>query len=360
LKNYLTAGIRVSRLIRLVSKNSISFHPKYLLRFVFLLQSALWTEVFARIEWKRYGKKIHSIPVPEDPIFIIGHWRTGSTLLHQILNLDPNLTAPTLFQVAEPECFICSYRYYKPLFSALISKKRPMDNVRLGMNEPQEDEYAIYRITDFSPLERLVFPKDQGYFIMDYPSFLPVDEKEKQAWEEQLCNYFRKLCFLNMKTIISKNPFNSFRIKELSVLFPKARFIHIVRHPFEVVPSTVNMWRIVLKQNKLNGKGSDPGIEEVTKGLEKLLKTIEKDTTVIPLSNYYEMRFEDLEADPLAEIKKIYTRFHMPIDDQLCQKIQSFIDNLTPYKKNEFQLAEDEKGLIHKYLDHHMQFFNYQ
>ena len=54
------------------------------------------------IERKLFGKKIDSFSCPDGPIFIIGHWRTGTTLLHQLMNLDPNLAAPTLFQVAEP------------------------------------------------------------------------------------------------------------------------------------------------------------------------------------------------------------------------------------------------------------------
>jgi omega-hydroxy-beta-dihydromenaquinone-9 sulfotransferase len=360
LKNYLTAGIGLSRLVRLARKNSISCHPKYLLRFLFLLQSALWSELFSCIERKRYGKKIGSTPVPEDPIFIIGHWRTGTTLLHQLLNLDPNLAAPTLFQVAEPNCFICSYRYYLPVFSAMVSENRPMDNVRIGMNEPQEDEYAIYRITDFSPIERLVFPKNSDYFLLDYTSFLPENEKERKEWEEQLRSYFRKLYFFHGKTIVSKNPFNSLRIKELATIFPKARFIHIVRHPFEVVPSTIHMWKIVFDQNKLNRKGSDPGIEEVAKGLYKVLTTIEKDRSVLPEENFYEMKFEDLEVDPVAEFRKIYSRFHMPFDEALSHNIQSFMDSLKDYRKNEFILEDEEKEMIHNQLHQHMQNFNYQ
>jgi hypothetical protein len=358
-KNYLTAGIGFSRLVRLARKNSISCHPKYLLRFLFLAQSALWSDLFSWIERKRYGKKIASTPFPENPIFIIGHWRTGTTLLHQLMNLDPNLAAPTLFQVAEPNCFICSYRYYVPVFSALLPENRPMDNVRLGMNEPQEDEYAIYRITDFSPIERLVFPKNSNYFILDYPSFMPGNEKERKEWEEQLSSYFRKLHFFHGKTIVSKNPFNSLRIKELAVLFPKARFIHIVRHPYDVVPSTIHLWKIVLQQNSLNRKGSEPGIKEVVEGLDKVLTTIEKDKSVLPEENFYEMKFEDLEADPVAEFRKIYSRFHMPFDDALSHNIQSFMDSLKNYRKNVFHLSDEEKVLIYKQLNQHMQVFNY-
>ena len=360
MRNYLTAGMEFSRLVRLIRRNPVSCHPRYLLRILFLLQSSVWSDLFSWIERKRYGKKIESTPVPDDPIFIIGHWRTGTTLLHQLLNLDPGLAAPTLFQVAEPNCFISSYPYYVPVFSALVAENRPMDNVKIGMNEPQEDEYAIYRMTDFSPIESLVFPKEKNYFILDHKTFLPENEKELKEWEQQLCSYFRKLSYFHGKTIVSKNPFNSMRIKELTALFPRARFIHIVRHPFEVIPSTIHMWKIVLEQNRLNRNAYIPEPEEVARGFNKLLSTIKRDRVFIPQGNYFEMRFEDLEADPVGEIRKIYSQFRMPFDEGLGSKMQAYMENLKNYQKNEYQLKDEEKELIRRQLFQHMQIYNYQ
>jgi hypothetical protein len=276
-----------------------------------------------------------------------------------MMSLDPNLAAPTLFQVAEPECFICSHQYYRPLFSALVSVTRPMDNVKIGMDEPQEDEYAIFRLTDFSPIERLVFPKDQVYFPVDYTSFVPLDERKRNEWDTALCAYFRKLNYVYRKTLVSKNPFNSMRIKELLTLFPKARFIHIVRHPYEVVPSTINMWKIVVKQNKLNRKGSIPCIDKVSQGYAKLLNIVKNDSLVIPNGNFVEIKFEDLEADPVNEIRNIYSRFQMPIDDTFISNLESFLNSLKTYKKNIFYLTESEKEMIRKHLSEQMLIFNY-
>jgi hypothetical protein len=246
-----------------------------------------------------------------------------------------------------------------PVFKALVSDHRPMDNVRLGMNEPQEDEYAIFRLTDFSPIERLVFPKDDKYFILDSSLFLPNDETERKEWEEKLCSYYRKLNFFHNKTIISKNPFNSWRIEELASLFPGARFIHIVRHPYEVIPSTINMWKIVLKQNSLNNKGSLPGIEDVTKGLATVLMTINKNSSIIRKENFFEMKFEDLEDNPIAQIKELYSRFDMLFTDEISKKIEIFMESLKDYQKNEFHLDVKEKELIRKHLDQHMKTYNY-
>jgi omega-hydroxy-beta-dihydromenaquinone-9 sulfotransferase len=359
LKNYLTAGIGLGRLVRLSGRNSVSFLPKYLFRWLFLAQSAVWSGIFGYFEKRRYGKQIADTPVPDDPVFIIGHWRTGTTLLHQLMDLDPNLAAPTLFQVAEPGCFISAYRYYLPVFSAMIRDTRPMDNVRIGMNEPQEDEYAIYRLTDFSPIERLVFPKGPGYFVTDTPSFLPEGENERKLWEEQLCSYFRKLTFFHGKTIVLKNPFNSLRIRELNALFPKARFIHLNRHPYEVVPSSIHMWKIVMNQNRLNRKGRCPGMPEVVGGVDRVLATIRRDLATIPEKRVYTMKFEELEADPVTSIRKMYSWFDMPFEEPFSGAMESFIRDLKGYRKNEFTLKEEEKKFIREKLWHHMQYFNY-
>jgi omega-hydroxy-beta-dihydromenaquinone-9 sulfotransferase len=227
------------------------------------------------------------------------------------------------------------------------------------MNEPQEDEYAIYRITDFSPIEGIVFPKGSGYFILDTPSFIPEEEKEKKLWMDQLCNYYRKLNFFYGKTIVSKNPFNSLRISELNSLFPKARFIHVIRHPFDVVPSSIHMWKIVQDQNKLNRKGRYPGIPEVVEGLDRILTAIRCDLPYIPGERVYEMKFEDLDADPVSEMRKLYSWFGLPLDEPLIRALENFTDSMKGYRKNEFSLNEAEKQLIRERLNHHMQFFNY-
>jgi hypothetical protein len=319
----------------------------------------MWSELFSWIERRRYGKRIGSSPVPDDPIFIIGHWRTGTTLLHQLLDLDPELAAPTLFQVAEPGCFICSYRYYMPVFSAMLPQKRPMDNVRIGINEPQEDEYAIYRITGFSPIERLVFPLKKDYFVLDETSYLPADEKERKEWMESLRSYFQKLHYVHGKRIISKNPFNSMRIRELAAMFPKARFVHITRHPFEVVPSSMNMWKIVTGQNRLNRNGKEPGVGAVAEGIRMVLSVIGKDKNLLPSGYFHEMRFEDLQTKPVEELKKMYNRFDMKFEDSLQSDILTYLEGLKNYEKNVFHLTEDEKSIIRKSLGDHMEIFNY-
>lgn len=296
--------------------------------------------------------------VPEDPIFIVGHWRTGSTFLHQLLNLDPRLASPTLFQVAIPDSFLISHAYYKPLLKKVISGKRPMDNVKLGMDEPQEDEYAIFRITGCSPLERIIFPKSRTYFLLDHPQYLP-EQADHKAWEKNLVYFFKKLSFKTGKTIISKNPFNSMRIPELSRLFPKSRFIHIVRHPYQVVPSTIHMWDIVQQQNCLNNLAHRPGVDEVLTVFDDMLTKLENDLQALPPERHLLIRYEDLDYQTLNTMEEIYRKFELPFTVDLQDKIRQFLHEVKEYEKNSFSLSQETREIIQKKLQHHMHHYSY-
>ena len=348
--SYLTAGIKLDQLFRLLRRNQITYSPATIYRLAFLVQSACWSSIFSWIEKARYTKALKNTPAPIDPIFIIGHWRTGSTYLHQLMNLDPELCTPSLFEVAVPDSFLVSYPYYRPIFKQVVSEHRPMDQVKIGMDEPQEDEYAIYRMTNFSPLENLVFPKSNGYFLNHGSSFLPGGDQLIQ-WKKVVKEYYKKLSFRNKKRIVSKNPFNSFRITELHEMFPEAKFIHIVRHPYCVVPSTIHMWNILRKQNALNNNGAVPGFSEVVGVLRNLLETVEKDRAGLPPGSMVQIRFEDLEASPVEVLRSAYREIGLPFSEKLKEEILSFMAKNDTFRKNSFSLTAEEKAIIARELD---------
>ena len=356
--SYLTAGITLKHLFRLLHRNKISCHPKYLFRLFFLFQSACWSSLFALIDKTRFSKSLETIEKIPAPIFIIGHWRTGTTLLHKIMSLDPNLKAPTLFDVAIPDGFLSSYKFYKPILQFMVSKHRPMDMVKMGIDEPQEDEYAIFRMTDFSPLERLIFPESAAFFLKNCDSFLPMGEK-KMEWEKALLLFFKKLFYLSGKTIVSKNPFNSLRINELRKIFPEARFIHIYRHPFNVIPSTINMFTIVQQQNCLNKNGAKPTIAEVSEVFGNIMTVIRRDLSCLPKESYHEIKFEDFESDPIQSLKSLYQSLKFEFSDEFEKKVMIYLSEVKDYKKNEFHLTEEEKNTISNTLEHHLKYYHY-
>jgi hypothetical protein len=342
----------------MIGRNHVSCRPKYLARMGFLMQSAFWSSVFSRIEKMHYHKVLRNHPVPEDPVFIIGHWRTGSTFLHQLMSHDPQFTAPTLFQVAQPDCFLSSYLYYKPLFKSIVSKHRPMDMVRLGMNEPQEDEYAIYRMTCSSPLEKLIFPEKGKYFLSGLNSFLPPP-KCAAEWELHLAHFMKKIHYQTGKRIVSKNPFNSLRIRTLIRLFPKARFMHIVRNPLDSIPSTVHMWSIVQRQNCLNRNKRSPETAEVCDVMNHMIDQIGRQASELPAGRYCEVRFEDLEKDPVASIRSLYDCLGIPFTADFEHNMHLFLREVSGYRKNVFSLSEADRQTILEKMEGFMSCYGY-
>ncbi len=182
------------------------------LDFYFYFKMEFGHQSFIRKEKSVYAEKIKAHKLPDDPIIIIGHWRTGSTFLHQLMALDSKLVTSNVFQGSIPDSFLTSRKSYEPIMGRALRGTRPMDQVSLGMDEPLEDEYALFRLCSYSPLESLIFPKSKQYFLNLYPNFLP-EGKKLEEWKEAVKYFYKKLTLENNKTILIKNPFHSLRYR---------------------------------------------------------------------------------------------------------------------------------------------------
>ena len=357
--SYLLLGITSGRLGRLLVKNGFSFTPKIIFRIFFLAQSSLFASMFKRSEKRKLKKKLAQFEMPSDPVFIVGHWRTGSTFLHQLMSLDDQLVAPTVFQVSVPDSFLVSEKYYKPVMTKMMSPKRPMDNVALGFYEPQEDEYALIKLAPGSPLEKLVFPGTDSYFLLDYDDFIPP-ENAIEDWKKALSNFCKRLSYPEGKRVLLKNPFHSMRISLLRDMFPKAKFIHIHRHPYKVVPSTIHMWKVVSNENKLKSSKLNFEVQDVVAVLNRMLSTIRQQMKLIPQDAKAEVSFRELQNDPVETLKQVYNQLGLKYTTEFDAKLKARLSETKFYQKNNYVLAETDKEIIRNGLREHFKHYNYE
>ena len=158
-----------------------------------LVQTAISASnsVNARIERWRFGRQIEAARV-EAPLFILGHYRSGTTHLHNLLALDPQFAAPNLFQVLNPHTFLTTERWAAPVANSLIVRRRYQDEMAQGVGMPSEDEFATCTMTGLSPYMGWCFPGD-GADYDRYLTFRNAQESEVGRWKHALTTFLKKL-----------------------------------------------------------------------------------------------------------------------------------------------------------------------
>jgi omega-hydroxy-beta-dihydromenaquinone-9 sulfotransferase len=346
----LLIGIRFPVLVRMMCRNGFSLRPAYVPRLMVLLFNSLLSSFFTLVENLKYSRYIRTVKIDTPPVFVIGHWRTGSTYLHQLISLDPRFTTPKTVQTVIPDHFLFSTKYYTPIMKRHTAKGRSMDDIQVLPTGPQEDEFALIRMGSESPMEKLFFPSGDRYFLLGYPDYIPKG-KDLEKWKKNLLTFYRKITFLTGKPIVSKNPYHTLRIPLLAEMFPGAKFIHICRDPYDVVPSTVRMWNLLARSNRLKNTWKEPDTGEVASVLKFFLEYVSRERKKIEENKFAEIRFEDLENDPVKELKKIYAELNLSWSEEFEKKIREFTASRKDYKKNVYHLTRQEKDTIRAYFE---------
>lgn len=342
--SYLITGLRMGPLFRLLRKHGFTPAPKNLIRLAFVLHNAFWASFFAWRERREFRDQLARWPLPHDPVIIIGHWRTGSTLLHLLLSKDPQFLTPTVFQTAFPEGFLVSEKYFRPVMGRML-RRRPMDNVRLAFDDPQEDEFVVIKLTQDSPLLDFVFPEGAGYFILKPDDFNPRPGR-REMWKARMSEFYRKVVRGRDGILLLKNPAHSLRIPLLLEMFPGARFIHIHRHPYQVIPSSIHLWNVMAKDNRLKGPKKNPAIEDVTDGLSRFYEVIEGDLATVPGSRKCDVSYEALEKDPIREIQRVYKALGLEYSREFDRGINSFLSAEKDFRKNSYTFGMKDRELV--------------
>lgn len=286
-----------------------------------------------------FGGKIARQKIEHPPIFILGHWRSGTTLLHNLMTLDPQFTYPNLYQVMYPGNFLLTEKIVTRLTGWVLPKTRPMDNIPAGWNLPQEDEMALLLLTLMSPYLMLAHQgaPDKTCRFFDLKQLTP---DERRRWQDAFMTFVKKLTVRDNKPIVLKSPSHTFRVPVLLEMFPDAKFVYIYRDPYAVYSSGLHLRKTLFRENGL-GKPNFNGMEEeVIQVYNDCIDTYEGTKHLIPAGRLHEMKFEELEADPLGQMKQVYDTLGLSGWNQVEPAIQKELPSLTEYRKNSFNMDE--------------------
>ena len=139
------------------------------------------------------------------------------------------------------------------------------------------------------------------------------------------------------KRIVLKSPQHLGRVGVLLEAFPDARFVHIVRDPHAVFPSTVKLWKALFEIHALQTPRFEGLEERVLSSFERLYAGFERDRNLIAPGRLHELRYEDLVADPLTELRKLYDGLGLGGFDRVRPGVEAYLRDTVNYRTNVFE-----------------------
>jgi hypothetical protein len=305
-----------------------------------------------------YGKKIEQTQLDPAPLIVLGHWRSGTTHLYNLLCNDRRYSYSNTYQCIFPSHFLLTEPVIKPLTGWVLPKSRPMDNVPAGWECAQEDEFALCLMTMTSPYVMALRPdRIEAYGRFFNPA--NMTDAERREFVDAMRHFFKKLAIKDPRPLCLKSPGHTFRIPMLHEIFPNAKYVYLYRNPYAVYNSSCHLRRTMNEENSL-GRCPQPNLEAETADVyEDCFRCYEKDKALIPPGNLYEMKYETLDANPLEELGKMYSSLNLGGFDELRKSLEPQLAGLKEYKKNKFDNDKEKQRQIYERLKFAFDRFDY-
>ena len=232
-KNNAICGICLGAWTRLLWRYRAHVHwLAYWQRVLFIFAIAAFNSLLGAVEVLLYGRAIARQKIHPRPLFVLGHPRTGTTFLQNCLAKDTaTFGSCSTFCAGFPAAFLWFERF-RWVFAGAIDPTRPMDNMDLTFDGPQEDELAVSVLSaGVSPYMPLTFMTAEPSF-RPYFSFRDAPAEATRCWVDAFLYMLRKLSIRAAgKRLMLKSPSHTARVELLLRLFPDAQFVYIHRHP---------------------------------------------------------------------------------------------------------------------------------
>ncbi|MDX1539810.1 MAG: sulfotransferase [Geminicoccaceae bacterium] len=332
-------------LLGLVARHGMP-SPAGLPRFGIAVASSLLRLPFTLAERAWTAAVLHRAGQVPPPIFIIGHMRSGTTHLHNLLAASGQFATVPPVIAGMPWEALGLARVLRPFIEPYLPENRLIDDVRLGADAPTEDEIALANMQAISYYHAMYFPRD---FEASYRRGLLLEgctDEEVARWQATLRHYVAKMSAIGAgRPLLLKNPAYSAQIGAIRALWPNAKFIHIYRDPYVVFESTRRTLATVLRELALQ-RYRHLSIDEVVLDLyPRLMGRLLDDADRLPDAVVH-VRFEALERDPLGAIARIYDSLDLHDFCPAGPRIERYLGSIRDYEKSTYAFTQENVARV--------------
>lgn len=326
-----------------LSKNG-GVHPSRIFRLLLNINRILFFDPIAWGEAIALERKIRAHQLSQEPLFVLGHWRSGSTFLQTLLSQDYRYGYLNTYKALFPQIYFCSEKLMKPIFqglSNLSSSKNPFHRVPFSWDDADEEDTALLNsYSEYTTYWAQLFPKEYHSITNRFTSF-QYDAKDIEHWENNYLYIIKKLSLYYNKPLILRSPPNTARVKQLLKIFPNAKFIYIHRNPYDVFHSNLGYWDANMQYFCFQKITDEEIKDRILYGYKKLIGNYLEQRSAIPPKNLIEIRYEDLYNNTLEEIQKIYSYLELPDFTVIKPVVENFINNKKSKEKTNYQYSNE-------------------
>ena len=364
-------GCRFDVFMKLLSENHFKIAPKRIPRVLYIGAISAVLSVPALAEEVYCKFKVYPFTKLKSPLFILGHWRSGTTYLFELLAEDSQFTYMNPASTYTTNNFLFMRKVIDNFMESGIGDGRPMDNMDYNIESPSEETFALASRNTRSCMNMVVFPKNYTtYYRYAFTKRMTMDER--MQWEQDYLHILKKVVYEDAKQqgltkpseyrrLLLKSPDNTGHVEELLHLFPKARFVSIYRNPYKVIKSTLNMLEVSLPMLYFQEIPDREIIMDYLVDMyEDIYRAYLEEIGSVPKGHLLEIRYESFVKEPLVYLKRIYKELGIPGYKKAEPNFIRHIESVKDYKTNRFVIEPELKAKINRRLKFAFDYFGYE
>lgn len=279
----------------------------------------------------------------EPPVFILGHWRSGTTHLYNVMCKSGAWAFVPPLATGLPWDMFGLGRAFRPLLERALPEHRYIDNIPVTPESPQEDEIALANMTALSFYHGIYFPAAFDEFLDRGVFFDRCAQSEIDGWRKRFTYLLRKLSKLHEgRRLLIKNPVYTARLSMLRQMFPNSKFIHIERNPYDVFQSMRNFYRKLFAEFALQPYGHVDIDETVFRVYERMMDALAADARGLGPPDFVELRYDDLDRDGMEALELIYRSLDLPGFKAAREAFDAYLATVKKFEKNRFSYSDDD------------------
>lgn len=334
-------GASLGNLLRLSQIHGAGLSAKFYL-------SALARSPFMWADWIWFLLRRSEV---QAPIFILGHWRSGTTHLYNVLSKGEDFGWVSPYMAALPLDGVSLSALLRPLLRRGLPKGRFIDQMEVTDASPQEDEFAIANRQSLSFLHAIYFPNNFDAIFNKGLFFQGASPAEIACWKSAFTKNCDKLAAAHpQKTLLIKNPVYTARLKEVLALYPDARFVHIHRNPYKIFFSMRNFYYQLFKELSLQPPKVIDIDTHILTTYTRMMNKLASDSASLPKNQYIEVAYQDFVTNPLRILALIYSAFGLTNFERDKNHFISYLNSISKFRQSTDGYSGDELQKIEKAL----------